>query len=118
MAIFHLSFSMLKRSAGKSSCYLAAYNARERIEDMRTGDVYDYSYRSDLFHHCILAPEHTPFNFIGNSAVLWNEIEKVEKGKTPSSHVILISLFLLNWITLPKLRWLKTTANVILSVRA
>ncbi|MEN7462033.1 MobQ family relaxase [Pantoea dispersa] len=81
MAIFHLSFSMLKRSAGKSSCYLAAYNARERIEDVRTGDVYDYSYRSDLFHHCILAPEHTPFNIIENSAVLWNEIEKVEKRK-------------------------------------
>ncbi|MCD2355415.1 MobA/MobL family protein [Pantoea sp. MHSD4] len=81
MAIFHLSFSMLKRSAGKSSCYLAAYNARERIEDVRTGDVYDYSYRSDLFHHFILAPEHTPFNIIENSAVLWNEIEKVEKRK-------------------------------------
>ncbi|MFB4359929.1 MobQ family relaxase [Pantoea sp. BS_8] len=81
MTIFHLSFSMLKRSAGKSSCYLAAYNARERIEDVRTGDVYDYSYRSDLFHHCILAPEHTPFNIIENSAVLWNEIEKVEKRK-------------------------------------
>ncbi|MBK1596613.1 MobA/MobL family protein [Klebsiella pneumoniae] len=81
MAIFHLSFSMLKRSAGKSSCYLAAYNARERIEDVRTGDVYDYSYRSDLFHHCILAPEHTPFNIIEKSAVLWNEIEKIEKRK-------------------------------------
>lgn len=81
MAIFHLSFSMLKRSAGKSSCYLAAYNARERIEDVRTGDVYDYSYRSDLFHHCILAPEHSPLNIIENSAVLWNEIEKIEKRK-------------------------------------
>lgn len=81
MAIFHLSFNMLKRSAGKSSCYLAAYNARERIEDIRTGDVYDYSYRSDLFHHCILAPEHTPFNIVENSAVLWNEIEKIEKRK-------------------------------------
>ncbi|WP_210494327.1 MobQ family relaxase [Pantoea ananatis] len=81
MAIFHLSFSMLKRSTGKSSCYLAAYNAREKIEDMRTGDVYDYSYRSDLFHHCILAPEHSPLNIIENSAVLWNEIEKTEKRK-------------------------------------
>ncbi|HHL0119203.1 TPA: MobQ family relaxase [Klebsiella variicola subsp. variicola] len=81
MAMFHLSFNMLKRSAGKSSCYLAAYNARERIEDVRTGDVYDYSYRSDLFHHCILAPEYTPFNIVENSAVLWNEIEKIEKRK-------------------------------------
>ncbi|MGG6107530.1 MobQ family relaxase [Pantoea ananatis] len=81
MAIFHLSFSILKRSAGKSSCYLAAYNSRERIEDVRTGDVYDYSYRSDLFHHFILAPEHTPFNIVENSAVLWNEIEKIEKRK-------------------------------------
>ncbi|GKW20722.1 hypothetical protein PEC302107_24510 [Pectobacterium araliae] len=81
MAMFHLSFNMLKRSAGKSSCYLAAYNARARIEDMRTGDVYDYSYRSDLFHHCILAPEHTPLNIVENSAVLWNEIEQIEKRK-------------------------------------
>lgn len=81
MAMFHLSFNMLKRSAGKSSCYLAAYNARTRIEDDRTGDVYDYSYRSDLFHHCILAPEHTPFNIVENSAVLWNEIEQIEKRK-------------------------------------
>lgn len=81
MAMFHLSFNILKRSAGKSSCYLAAYNARERIEDVRTGDVYDYSYRSDLFHHCILAPEHTPLNIVENSAVLWNEIEKTEKRK-------------------------------------
>lgn len=81
MAIFHLSFSMLKRSAGKSSCYLAAYNARARIEDNRTGDVYDYSYRSDLFHHCILAPEYTPLNIVENSAVLWNEIEQIEKRK-------------------------------------
>lgn len=81
MAMFHLSFNMLKRSAGKSSCYLAAYNARERIEDLRTGDVYDYSYRSDLFHHCILAPEHTPLNIVENSSVLWNEIEQIEKRK-------------------------------------
>lgn len=81
MAIFHLSFNMLKRSAGKSSCYLAAYNARERIEDSRTGYVYDYSYRSDLFHHCILSPEYTPLNIVENSAVLWNEIEKTEKRK-------------------------------------
>ncbi|WP_168385217.1 MobQ family relaxase [Erwinia amylovora] len=81
MAMFHLSFNILKRSAGKSSCYLAAYNARERIEDVKTGDVYDYSYRSDLFHHCIIAPEHTPFNIMENSAVLWDEIEKIEKRK-------------------------------------
>lgn len=81
MAIFHLSFNMLKRYAGKSSCYLAAYNARTRIEDSRTGNVYDYSYCSDLFHHCILAPEHTPLDIVENSAVLWNEIEKTEKRK-------------------------------------
>ncbi|WP_437891784.1 MobA/MobL family protein [Phytobacter sp. V91] len=43
--------------------------------------MYDYSYRSDLFHHCILGPEHTPLNVVENSAVLWNEIEKIEKRK-------------------------------------
>lgn len=81
MAIFHLSFNMLKRSEGKSSCYLSAYNARTRIEDDRTGNVYDYSHRSDLFHHAILAPLNTPPNLVENSAVLWNEIEQIEKRK-------------------------------------
>ncbi|WP_338328046.1 MobA/MobL family protein [Rosenbergiella epipactidis] len=48
---------------------------------MRTGDVYDYSNRADLFHHAILAPLNTPSNLTVNSAILWNEIEQIEKRK-------------------------------------
>ena len=81
MAIYHIDFKILKRSDGKSSCYLAAYHTRTRIEDDRTGNLFDYSYRSDLFHHAILAPESTPNDLIKDSATLWNTIEQLEKRK-------------------------------------
>jgi len=81
MAIYHIDFKILKRSAGKSSCYLSAYNNRARIEDDRTGNVYDYSHRSDLFYHAILAPSEAPYRLIKSSAILWNEIEQIEKRK-------------------------------------
>jgi hypothetical protein len=43
MAIFHLDFKIVKRSEGRSSVAKAAYHARCRITDERTGDTYDYS---------------------------------------------------------------------------
>ena len=46
----------MKRSEGKSSVAKAAYHARCRITDKRTGDSYDYSRRNDLNGHFILAP--------------------------------------------------------------
>ena len=47
MAIFHLDFKIVKRSEGRSSVAKAAYHARTRITDERTGDTYDYSRRTD-----------------------------------------------------------------------
>ena len=41
MAIFHIDFKILKRSEGKSSLYLAAYNARMRLKDEKTGKNVD-----------------------------------------------------------------------------
>lgn len=81
MAIFHLEFKIVKRSEGMSSCRKAAYHTRCRITDDRTGNTYDFSYRSDLFHHQILAPISAPAHIIENSTVLWNEVERVERQK-------------------------------------
>ncbi|WP_263063518.1 MobQ family relaxase [Dickeya dadantii] len=81
MAIFHLEFKIVKRSEGMSSCRKAAYHARCRITDDRTGNTYDFSHRSDLFHHQILAPISAPAHIIENSTVLWNEVERVERQK-------------------------------------
>lgn len=81
MAIFHLEFKIVKRSEGMSSCRKAAYHARCKITDDRTGNTYDFSHRSDLFYHQILAPASVPAHIIESSAALWNEVEKVERQK-------------------------------------
>ncbi|EMK5808452.1 MobA/MobL family protein [Salmonella enterica] len=81
MAIFHLEFKILKRSEGMSSCRKAAYHARCRITDDRTGNTYDFSHRTDLFHHQILAPVSAPAHIIERSTALWNEVERVERQK-------------------------------------
>ncbi|EKN3469701.1 MobQ family relaxase [Yersinia enterocolitica] len=81
MAIFHLEFKIVKRSEGMSSCRKAAYHARCKITDDRTGNTYDFSHRIDLFHHQILAPVSTPAHIIESSTTLWNEVERVERQK-------------------------------------
>ncbi|KMK45979.1 MobQ family relaxase [Klebsiella michiganensis] len=79
MAIFHLDFKIVKRSEGRSSVAKAAYHARTRITDERTGDTYDYSRRTDLYGHFILAPANAPEHIVKDSTALWNEVEKVER---------------------------------------
>ncbi|MDY4366550.1 MobQ family relaxase [Pectobacterium brasiliense] len=81
MAIFHLEFKIVKRSEGMSSCRKAAYHNRSRITDERTGNTYDFSHRTDLFHHQILAPVSAPARIIESSTTLWNEVERVERQK-------------------------------------
>lgn len=81
MAIFHLEFKIVKRSEGMSSCRKAAYHSRSKITDDRTGNTYDFSHRSDLFHHQILAPSSAPSHIIESSTALWNEVERVERQK-------------------------------------
>ncbi|KGA28381.1 MobQ family relaxase [Pectobacterium odoriferum] len=81
MAIFHLEFKIVKRSEGMSSCRKAAYHNRSRITDDRTGNTYDFSHRTDLFHHQILAPVSAPAHIIESSSTLWNEVERVERQK-------------------------------------
>lgn len=81
MAIFHLEFKIVKRSEGMSSCRKAAYHARCKITDDRTGNTYDFSHRTDLSHHQILAPVSAPSHIIESSTTLWNEVERVERQK-------------------------------------
>ena len=79
MAIFHLDFKIVKRSEGMTSVAKAAYHARTRITDVRIGETYDFSHRTDLHGHIILAPVSTPAHIIESSSALWNEVERVER---------------------------------------
>lgn len=69
----------MKRSEGMTSVAKAVYHARTRITDDRIGQVFDFSYRTDLHGHIILAPVSAPSHIIESSSALWNEVERVER---------------------------------------
>ncbi|EAN5418866.1 conjugal transfer protein, partial [Salmonella enterica] len=79
MAIFHLDFKIVKRSEGMTSVAKAAYHARTRITDYRIGQVFDFSHRTDLHGHIILAPVSASSHIVESSSALWNEVERVER---------------------------------------
>ncbi|UUL29232.1 MobA/MobL family protein [Escherichia albertii] len=79
MAIFHLDFKIVKRSEGMTSVAKAAYHARTRITDDRIGETFDFSHRTDLHGHIILAPVSAPAHIVECSSALWNEVERVER---------------------------------------
>lgn len=69
----------MKRSEGMTSVAKAAYHARTRITDDRIGETFDFSHRTDLHGHIILAPVSAPAHIIESSSALWNEVERVER---------------------------------------
>ncbi|WP_374844869.1 MobQ family relaxase, partial [Paenochrobactrum glaciei] len=71
---------MISRSQGRSATAASAYRAAERIEDHRTGLVFDYERRSGVEHTHILAPENAP-EWVHNRAELWNAVEAAETRK-------------------------------------
>lgn len=81
MSIYHLSFKICKRSDGKSSVYLAAYQNRQEITDDRTGAKWNYAEKPGFDSSFILAPAAAPSWLVADSATLWNTVEATEKRK-------------------------------------
>jgi MobA/MobL family len=85
MAIYHLSASIIKRSAGRSVTAAAAYRAAAKIEDIKTGIVHDYSRKQGVDYSEIISPVSPNSNssnqWLTNRAELWNKIELIEKRK-------------------------------------
>ena len=69
MATFHISFKKLRRSEGKSSVYLSAYQNREKTKDNRTGATWDYSKKRD-FSALLSFPAGTPAELVKDSGTL------------------------------------------------
>lgn len=80
MAIYHLRASMISRSQGRSATAAIAYRVAERIEDRRTGLVFDYAKRGGVDHTEILAPDHAP-DWVRDRSELWNRVEESETRK-------------------------------------
>jgi ATP-dependent exoDNAse (exonuclease V) alpha subunit len=79
MAIYRLSAVMVKRSEGRNVVAAAAYRSGTRLEDERSGQVFDYG-RKRVLHAEILAPESAP-RWTRIRERLWNAAEAAEKRK-------------------------------------
>ena len=71
---------MISRSQGRSATAASAYRVAERIEDRRTGLVFDYAARGGVDHTEILAPDHAP-DWVRDRSELWNRVEESETRK-------------------------------------
>ena len=80
MAIYHCSIKIISRGKGKSAVAAAAYRAGEKITNEFDGETHDYTRKGGVVHTEILLPDHAPAAF-SDRAVLWNEVEKIEKAK-------------------------------------
>lgn len=65
---------------GKSAVAAAAYRAGEKITNQFDGMTHDYTHKGGVVHTEILLPDHAPAEY-ADRAVLWNEVEKIEKAK-------------------------------------
>ena len=81
MALFHLSVTQTKRSAGQSAIASAAYRAGERLYSEYYGEYSDYTRKGGVICSDILLTSHAPPEY-ADRQTLWNAVEKAERGKT------------------------------------
>jgi len=83
MAIYHLSMKPVSRSQGRSSTASAAYRAGEKIEDLRTGEVWDFTRRRGVEHTEIVTPAAAGegASWALDRQSLWNAAESAENRK-------------------------------------
>jgi hypothetical protein len=75
LAIYHFQMKTVSRSEGRSATAAAAYRAGQRIEDVRTGQTFDYSKRTGVLMAEVITPSGQPVD----RAQLWNVAEAAEK---------------------------------------
>ena len=80
MALFHLTVTQTKRSAGQSAIASAAYRAGERLFSEYYGEYSDYTRKGGVICSEILLPSHAPSEY-ADRQTLWNAVEKAERGK-------------------------------------
>ena len=73
----------LSRGKGQSAVAKAAYNAREKIRDERTGELKDYSRNKHevLFSGIFVDPKRNAPAWVQDRSALWNAASAAEKNK-------------------------------------
>lgn len=57
MAIQFARIRIISRKTGGNACCTAAYNARTKIVDEKTGKVFNFKNRSDNVYHEVMLPK-------------------------------------------------------------
>lgn len=78
MAIFHMQARVISRANGHSSTAAAAYRHGIKIEDHKTGEVFDYTRKTGVSGSIILLPAGADPRF-SDPAFLWGKVEESEK---------------------------------------
>ena len=78
MAIFHMQARVISRANGHSSTAAAAYRHGIKIEDHKTGEVFDYTRKSGVSGSIILLPAGADPRF-SDPAFLWGKVEECER---------------------------------------
>ena len=81
MADYHLRMKPVSRGAGRSSVAAAAYRAGVRLEDVRTGDVHDFTAKGGVVSAQIFIPTGIKADWALDREVLWNAAEAAEVRK-------------------------------------
>lgn len=77
MAIQFARIRMISRKTGGNACCTAAYNARTKIVDEKTGEIFNFKSRSDNVYHEVMLPKNANKRF-KDISVLSNAVEKKE----------------------------------------
>jgi len=80
MAIFHMTVKIVSRSRGQSAVAKAAYNSRQALTNVGTGEKHDYTRRGGVVFEGIFAPKDAP-EWARDRGELWSVVERFEKRK-------------------------------------
>ena len=80
MALYHFSVKQVSRGKGQTVVNSTAYISGQKLYNDYYGQTHDYTKKSGVVFTEILTPEYVPER-LTNRETLWNEVEKIEKGK-------------------------------------
>jgi MobA/MobL family len=81
MALYHLSVKPVSRKAGRSATAAIAYRTADRIRDLTTDEVFDYTRKRGVEHTEIVLPREAArqdINWARDRQALWNAAEMAE----------------------------------------
>jgi hypothetical protein len=84
MAIYHLTTKPVSRAKGHSATAGIAYRAAERVHDLSTDEVFDYTRKQGVEHAEIVLPSRAAqadINWARDRQTLWNAAETAEKRR-------------------------------------